>query len=358
MPYPPSAYDLHQQQRWLRHDAHLWLRHDAARFLPPGADPEEAYPHLKRQREAAEAAKEKARAAEDAAFDAWIENERRWIAAMRAEVDELKAARARQRLEEAKYSPDQPRVPAGNPRGGRWTNRNEGENSGSFGNRNAANAVTSGEDAGSSGTAENSNRGGINDPRVISDADPESPKPGEQYAQAGGRRGGIFVRFNGRTIEVSPRQAAELQAVQARADGAIARVRELEPNWKPTPSAYESVDGLIRKYRADAQQAQDRASELGKMGIGPGPFAGESISARGPERTFRADEVRDNNRNGDEYGCHTCGTRDPATLSGNWVRDHQDPTALNTTGRPQRIYPQCATCSASQGGYVTKLRGR
>jgi len=121
MPQPPSAYDLHQQQRWLRHDAHLWIRHDAARFFPPGADPAEVYPHLKRQREAAEAAKEKARAAEDAAFDAWIENERRWNAAMRAEVNELKAAQARQRLEEAKYSPDQPRIPKRNPGGGQWT---------------------------------------------------------------------------------------------------------------------------------------------------------------------------------------------------------------------------------------------
>ena len=121
MPQPPSAYDLHQQQRWLRHDAHLWLRHDYARWLKPGADPEELYPHLKRQREAAEAAKEKARAAEDAAFDAWIENERRWNAAMREEVNELKAARARQRLEEAKYSPDQPRIPKRNPGGGQWT---------------------------------------------------------------------------------------------------------------------------------------------------------------------------------------------------------------------------------------------
>ncbi|MHB8272432.1 hypothetical protein [Bradyrhizobium sp.] len=130
MPQPPSAYDLHQQQRWLRHDAHLWLRHDYARWLKPGTDPEELYPHLKRQREAAEAAKEKARAAEDAAFDAWIENERRWIAAIREEMDELKAARARQRLEEAKYSPDQPRVPAGNPRGGQWTDRSGGQSTG------------------------------------------------------------------------------------------------------------------------------------------------------------------------------------------------------------------------------------
>src|SRR3954452_21258883 len=151
MPHPPSAYDLHQQQRWLRHDAHLWLRHDYARWLKPGTDPEELYPHLKRQREAAEAAKEKARAAEDAAFDAWIENERRWNAAMRAEVDELKAARARQRLEGAEDSPSQPRVPAGNPRGGQWSNRNEGGASfGSFGNTDGeANAEGTGEDTGS-----------------------------------------------------------------------------------------------------------------------------------------------------------------------------------------------------------------
>jgi hypothetical protein len=62
MPHLPSAYDVHQRERWLRHDAHLWIRHDAARFLPPGTDPEEVYPQLKRQREAAE----------DAAFAAKI----------------------------------------------------------------------------------------------------------------------------------------------------------------------------------------------------------------------------------------------------------------------------------------------
>jgi len=115
MPRPPSAYELHQQQRWIRHDAHLWIRHDAARFLPPGADPAEVYPHLKRQREA-----------EDAAFAAKIAASQRVLTMLRAEVDELKAARARQRLEEAKYSPDQPRIPKRNPGGGQWTRIGDG----------------------------------------------------------------------------------------------------------------------------------------------------------------------------------------------------------------------------------------
>jgi hypothetical protein len=106
--------------RWLRHDAQLWIRHDAARWLPPGTDPADVFPALKRQREAAE----------DAAFAAQIAASRRLLAALRAEVDELKAALARRRLEESKYSPSQPRVPGGNPRGGQWTDRSGGQSQG------------------------------------------------------------------------------------------------------------------------------------------------------------------------------------------------------------------------------------
>jgi hypothetical protein len=84
MPHPPSAYDLHQRKRWTRHDAHLWIRHDAARWVKPGTDPADIYPTLKRQREAAEAA----------AFAAKIAASRRFLAELRAEVDELKAALA------------------------------------------------------------------------------------------------------------------------------------------------------------------------------------------------------------------------------------------------------------------------
>ncbi|MEA2346013.1 MAG: hypothetical protein QOF63_4182 [Thermoanaerobaculia bacterium] len=349
-------------ERWIRHDWRLWIRPDIARWMKPGVDPADVIPALARERAQKEAARERARAAEDAAFDAEIERARRVQAALRAEVDELKAARARRRLEEAKYSPSQPRVPAGNPRGGQWSNRNEGgAGFGSFGNTDGeANAEGTGSegDTGSSSSSENSDSRGITDPRVISDADPESVKPGEQYAQAGGRRGSTFVRINGQLVEVSPGQAAELQAVQARADGAITRVRELEPNWKPTPSAYKSVDGLIRKYRADAQEAQGHASELGKIGIGPGPFAGESISARGPERDFTAAERREINRIGSETGCQTCGTTDPGTKSGNFIADHQYPSAINPDGRAQRLYPQCATCSAKQGPYVSSMKGK
>ncbi|MEA2822016.1 MAG: hypothetical protein QOJ86_4020 [Bradyrhizobium sp.] len=130
MPYPPSAYEVHQHKRWLRHDMHLWIRHDAARWVKPGTDPADVFPTLKREREQKEAARERARAAEDAAFEAAIEGQRRVLAAIREVVDELKADRARRRPEEAKYSPSQPRVPAGNPRGGQWTDRSGGQSTG------------------------------------------------------------------------------------------------------------------------------------------------------------------------------------------------------------------------------------
>lgn len=69
-----DVYARHQQQRWMRPDAQRWIRPDAARFLNPDTDPSSIYPVL-----------------------------------------------------ECKFSPSQPRVPAGNPDGGQWT---DGDGSG------------------------------------------------------------------------------------------------------------------------------------------------------------------------------------------------------------------------------------
>jgi Bacterial CdiA-CT RNAse A domain len=88
-------------------------------------------PALARERAQQQAAIERARAAEDAALAAEIDDLRRAQAAINEEVKELndEMARWRRRVaeEEAKYSPSQPRVPAGNPRGGRWTDRSGGQ---------------------------------------------------------------------------------------------------------------------------------------------------------------------------------------------------------------------------------------
>jgi hypothetical protein len=105
-----------------------------------------------------------------------------------------------------------------------------------------------------------------NDPHVMSDAPPDNDwKPGAQYA-AGPRAGWVRIRVGERWVEVEAGQAAHLVAAQARAQDAIARVRQLDPSWQPAPSLSasqpQSVEGLIRRYEAEAEQALGRLGEL------------------------------------------------------------------------------------------------
>jgi hypothetical protein len=224
-----------------------------------------------------------------------------------------------------KYSPDQPRVPAGNSGGGQWTSDGGG--------------------------------GPAPDSRVVSDVTPDNTWiPGTQYAQ-NTRRGGGPILINGNWLDPTPAQAARLTVAEAQAQDALARVRNFDPYWQPTPGLYATVEGIISDLEAQAQQAKARLAELASVGIGPGPFAGNSIPARGPDRDFTADERAKINEIGAETGCHTCGTRDPGTLSSNFVCDHQPPNALNILGDAQRLYPQCLSCSLRQGGWMQYLKG-
>jgi len=271
-----ATYLHHQLKRLMRHDAHRFLRPDWRRFTCFGEE-NQLFHHL---------------------------------------YDRI----------DRKYSPDQPRVPRGNPDGGQWTNGRI--------------------------------RSGRQDPRVLSDVTPNGIGSGIQYAQSRTRGTSGRVIINGQQVEPSPAQQARLTVVEAQAREAIRRVQELDPKWQPTPSAYESVEGLIAAYRADARQAHERISELHQMGIGPGPFAGESIPARGPERDFSAAERREINRIGSEKGCHTCGITNPGTPLENFVIDHQPPTAWNPLSRSQRLYPQCISCSSKQGNWISRNGGR
>lgn len=179
-------------------------------------------------------------------------------------------------------------------------------------------------------------------------------KPGARYAQNSprGPRGLRSVLVNGQWLTPTPGQAARLAVAEAQAEAAIHRVQELDPSWRPQASAYESVDGLIRAREGAAREAEARITELGRLGIGPGPFAAEWIPARGPGRELTAAEREELNRIGDRYGCDTCGTLSPGTKNRNWVGDHQDPNAINAPGRPQRRYPHCMRCSLRQGGFL------
>jgi RHS repeat-associated protein len=81
------------------------------------------------------------------------------------------------------------------------------------------------------------------------------------------------------------------------------------------------------------------------------PDVPTSIPA-GPSARPTATQQAAINEIGDAHGCSTCGATSPGTKSGNWVGDHQPPTALNPPGNPQVYKAQCLSCSQRQGGMV------
>ena len=116
------------------------------------------------------------------------------------------------------------------------------------------------------------------------------------------------------------------------------------------------VGGLINNAASWLENVLLSEGENGGVpsNVGPGPNAGESVPV-GPTDRPTKEEQEKINEIGDRDGCHTCGTKNPGTKSGNWVGDHQDPTKLNPKGKPQRYYPQCRPCSNEQGGRIRWL---
>jgi RHS repeat-associated protein len=124
-----------------------------------------------------------------------------------------------------------------------------------------------------------------------------------------------------------------------------------EDNW---------IEGYDPAPEDDHQEGYDPAPQLENILLSsgdtlqPGPYAGESIPARGPERNWTQEENEEIDRIGFSTGCHTCGTKNPGTKGGHFVPDHQPPTAINFDNLPQRLYPHCLSCSHRQAGQVTQ----
>ena len=118
----------------------------------------------------------------------------------------------------------------------------------------------------------------------------------------------------------------------------------------------ETCGSIIQSINSAAASIFNSAPPL-PPGVGPGPFAGPSVPA-GPSPRPTAGQQEAINAAGAQAGCHTCGTTDPGTQSGNWIGDHQPLTALNPAGNPQVYLPQCQGCSNTQGGLVRGLTNK
>jgi hypothetical protein len=201
----------------------------------------------------------------------------------------------------AGFRPEQPRVPAGSPDGGQW--------------------VAEGDDG---------------RPILVSRRGP---------------RGAGQVRILGRWQAVTPAQEARLVVSVGRMREALRAVQKREPNWKPTPQVYETVEGLIRANEATAQEAMLRALQLRLPRTGIGPYATEWIASPAANKRLNRAQQAEIDRIGRKYGCHWCGIKTPGTRKGHFIGDHQVPKSL---GKPSRIYPHCAWCSKSQGGLISQ----
>jgi hypothetical protein len=111
----------HQHARWLRPDAARYVRPDAGRYGGPNADiaPLPTVAPARRQAEKSVAAA--------GALDRSLRAFERDHVVLRRMVAELRLDLQRQRLaRKYGYNPSQPRVPAGNPDGGQWTDGADG----------------------------------------------------------------------------------------------------------------------------------------------------------------------------------------------------------------------------------------
>lgn len=158
-------------------------------------------------------------------------------------------------LRKANFNPNQPRVPRGSSDGGQWTD--------------AGGSVRPGSSA------------------VLSDAIPDNVlKPGARVAQAGSRgsRGSTSVRVGSQTFEATPTQAMRYSIAELAAQARIAQVRQIDPNWRPTSSVYETVEGATLARRAEAEEAQRRLAELARLQ--PGQLIETYRNANSPRDLF------------------------------------------------------------------------
>ncbi len=231
----------------------------------------------------------------DAELEAEIEHERRAWAALAEEVKELNADMARwcPRVaeDEAKYSPDQPRIPKRNPGGGRWTRIGGGSGqSPAPGIAQPMGSVDIG--AGSSETEGLFNIAPANpvDPGALtrladSGSTPEpipNANPGDandNLQDAGARRGGASGWF----LSASAGQQSRIDQAIARSENALTQIRQYDPDWQPREQSLTSpgsVEGAIARLEARATEAETRLDQL-RTGIGGNRGPALDLSPRG-----------------------------------------------------------------------------
>lgn len=233
----------------------------------------------------------------------------------------VEAALARLKLLlRAGYRPDQPRVPAGNPDGGQWTDA-----------------------PGRAGRSDTDGDGANNPDDLVH-------LVGRRVARRGNQ-----IRVGDRWLEATPAQQLRAELSYKAMRKAVREAQTLNDTWRPRPQFYETVEGLIRANEATRLEAELYLYFQTGRPPRPGAFAHDWLTAPPSGLRLTAQQRRELDSIGQKFGCHGCGSTTNLTPRGHSVGDHQIPRSL---GKADRIYPHCIYCSASQGGLINTYRQR
>ena len=226
-----AAWRAHQRARWMRPDADRWMRPDAerwigpeaARFLKPGTKLADLYPALTK-----------------------------------------------------KYRPDQPRIPAGQFGGGRWTD-DLGNAPGTVRELMPPKTVAAPAElpkkptrigGGSNAATASQSLADLIKPIPAATSDDLTRNLRQIGGGNTGRRIGISAgdAFPGTTA----RQLLLLDRAMERSSDTLAQVRQYDPEWKPREFSYRrpgSVEGAIAEAEARAKESEAHLDQL-RSGIG------------------------------------------------------------------------------------------
>jgi len=125
--------------------------------------------------------------------------------------------------------------------------------------------------------------------------------------------------------------------------------------WDLTVPGNNDHDFYVQAATTDVLVHNTNEPRLCDLTLGPGPYAKEGVALE-EFGNIDAPGVQElTNDAGNLHGCHTCGTMNPGTRLGNWVRDELPPKRLVSPGTPQTVWPQCVGCMRQQGGFVNAI---
>ncbi|WP_170109759.1 RHS repeat domain-containing protein, partial [Melghirimyces profundicolus] len=133
----------------------------------------------------------------------------------------------------------------------------------------------------------------------------------------------------------------------------------------------EVVTKLVREYKYSREEAlkllpspPPNASkeflefwEENKHLLYLGEFAEKGVYwPKGKSRNWTSPVKRKNQEIGEEFGCHSCGSKDAKNIWGTFIRDHNPANAINEGKVDVYVFPHCDVCSKRQGRLLSIIK--